>query len=136
MSEITELCTQLLAAKAAEGRAKKVRIDLEDKIVKLVGNRPEGAQTVEEGNFKITTTGSITRKMDWDKWALVKDQISENLWPIKTKVELDETGVKYLLANEPEIYKLLPIEIKPAKTSVEIKVLELPVAEPKGAENA
>jgi hypothetical protein len=41
---------------------------------------------------------------------------------VKIKRELDDTGVKYLANNEPQIYKLLAkaLTIKPAKTAVTI----------------
>ena len=126
MNALKELCTDWLKAKAAEARANKERVAIEEQIVELVGKRDEGAQTIEQDGFKVTTTGKVTRKMDWSKWAIVKEQIPVNLHPIKTKEELDETGVKYLRDNEPEIYKLLPIETKPAKTSIDVKVLEIP----------
>lgn len=126
MSQLKQLCTDWLKAKVDEARANKSRLAIEEDIVAIVGKRAEGAQTTEQDGFKVTTTGKVTRKLDWDKWEKVKDQIPANLRPIKTKEELDEKGVKYLQDNEPEIYKLLPIEIKPAKTAVEIKVLEIP----------
>ena len=124
MTQLKDLCNEWLKAKADETRANKSRIAIEDDIVAIVGKRTEGAQTTESDGFKVTTTGKLTRKMDWDKWAAVKDQIPQSLRPIKIKEELDEKGVKYLQENEPEIYNLLPIEIKPAKTAVEIKTLE------------
>lgn len=125
MSQLKQLCTDWLKAKADEGRANKARVAIEEDIVAIIGKRDEGAQTIEQDGFKVTTTGKVTRKMDWDKWTAIKDQIPANLRPVKTKEELDEKGVKYLKDNEPEIYKLLPIEIKPAKTAVEVKVLEI-----------
>ena len=86
------------------------------------GKKDEGAQTHDAGAFKVAVTGKVTRKMDWDKWDAVKSSIPANLHPVKMKPELDEKGVKYLQANEPEIYKQLPIEVKPAKTAVEVKI--------------
>lgn len=125
MSEqLLKLCAQWLEAKAAEQRANKTRIAIEDDIVALTGKKDEGAQTHSIDGFKVTITGKVSRKMDWDKWAAIKNQIPENLRPVKIKEELDERGVRYLADNEPEIYKLLPIEVKPAKTAVEIKPVE------------
>jgi hypothetical protein len=41
---------------------------------------------------------------------------------VKLKRELDETGVKYLANNEPQLYKVLAsaLTIEPAKTDVKI----------------
>lgn len=121
---LDQLSAAWLAAKKAENTAAKERAAIEEQIVALTGKRDEGAQTHEAEGFKVTVTGKVSRKMDWDKWETVKAQIAPNLHPIKYKPELDEKGVKYLQANEPEIYALLPIEVKPAKTAIEVKRVE------------
>lgn len=121
MSELESLCQEWLDAKKAETKATADRVGVEEKIVALTGKKDEGAQTHDAGAFKVAVTGKVTRKMDWDKWDAVKATIPTNLHPVKMKPELDERGVKYLQDNEPEIYKLLPIEIKPAKTAVEVR---------------
>ena len=123
MADLSQLAADWLAAKAEEAAANKRRLALEDQIVALTGKRDEGSQTHDASAFKVTVTGKISRKMDWAKWDTIKTQIHPNLWPVKQKPELDETGVKYLQANEPETYALLPLEVKPAKTSVEVKAV-------------
>lgn len=124
LKTLDQLSAAWLAAKKAEAAAAKERLAIEEQIVALTGKRDEGAQTHEAEGFKVTVTGKVSRKMDWDKWETVKAQIAPNLHPIKYKPELDEKGVKYLQANEPEIYALLPIEVKPAKTAIEVKRVE------------
>jgi hypothetical protein len=121
---LEQLSAEWLAAKRDEAAANKRRVAIEDQIVAIVGKKDEGSQTSEADGYKITTTGKISRKMDWAAWETVKAKISPNLWPVKMKPELDEKGVKYLQANEPEIYALLPIEVKPAKTAIEVKAVE------------
>lgn len=123
MTTLETLAADWLKAKAEEAAATKERVAIEEQIVLMTGKREEGSQTTEANGFKITVTGKISRKMDWDKWETIKAQIAPNLHPVKTKLELDETGVKYLKANEPEIYALLPIEVKPAKTAIEVKAI-------------
>lgn len=124
MTDLKQLSADWLAAKKDEAAANKRRVGIEEQIVAIVGKRDEGSQTTEADGYKITTTGKVTRKMDWDKWETIKSQIAPNLHPVKFKPELDEKGVKYLQANEPEIYALLPIEVKPAKTAIEVKAVE------------
>lgn len=121
---LEQLSADWLKAKAEEAAANKRRVAIEDQIVALTGKKDEGSQTIEATGFKVTVTGKVSRKMDWDKWETVKAQIAPNLHPVKFKPELDEKGVKYLQANEPEIYALLPIEVKPAKTAIEVKAVE------------
>lgn len=118
------LCREWLEAKQAEAKAARDRIAIEERIIFHTGKRDEGSQTHEFNGYKITVTGKVSRKMDWKKWEVIKAQIPPNLHPIKTKLELDEKGVKYLQSNEPEVYALLPIEVTPAKTAIEVKAIE------------
>jgi hypothetical protein len=121
---IEDLCNQWLEAKKAEAVANKRRVELENQIVELTGKRDEGSQTHSFTGFKVTVTGKVTRKMDWKAWESVKAQIDPQIHPVKYKPELDEKGVKWLQENKPDVYALLPMEVKPAKTSVEVKVVE------------
>jgi len=124
MSELQKLCADWLAAKKAEAAANKQRLAIEEAIVTLTGKKDEGSKTHDTDGFKVTVTGKVTRKLDWEKWEQVKGQIHPNLWPIKMKPELDEKGVKWLQQNEVEIYALLPITVTPAKTAIEVKAIE------------
>lgn len=121
---LTTLCEQWLMHKAAETRAAAARVAVENDIILVVGRREEGAQSTTVPGFKLTITGKLIRKMDWAKWETVKARIPEVLHPVKLKPELDATGVKWLAANRPELYTLLPIEVKPAKTAVEVERVE------------
>jgi hypothetical protein len=115
-----ELCIKLTQAKATEEIAKAHRVAVEEEIVQLCGTRDEGSVTHTASEFKVEITAVINRKMDWTKWADVAGQIPEALRPVKLKEELDVPGVKYLQANEPEIYALLPITATPGKTGVKV----------------
>lgn len=120
---VGDLCRSWLTAKAEESAANRRRLQIEADIVAKVGARTEGSQTSEADGFKVTTTGKQSISMDWDKWEQVKATIAANLWPVKTKSEVDAKGVRYLQLNEPEVYAKLPIEVKPAKTAVEVKAV-------------
>jgi hypothetical protein len=120
---LEELCADWLEAKTREQKANADRVAVEQKIEALTGKKDEGSQTHEAGTFKVTVTGKVTRKMDWDKWATVRDSIPAELHPVKMKPELDERGVKWLRDNRPDLYERLPIEVKTAKTAVEVKTV-------------
>ncbi len=123
MIEIEQLCADLIRAKAAEAKATKERIEVETKIIAILGANEEGSKTHKIADqWKLTITGNVSRKMDWAKWETVKHQIPEALRPVKFKPEVDDKGVKYLQQHEPAIYALLPIEVKPAKTSVTVEM--------------
>lgn len=120
---IEELCLAWTNAKAAEAKAKRLRVKAEDQLIALVGKKDKGSQTTEHDGFKVTTTAKWTTSMDWDKWDAIKAQIPAELHPVKQKHELDQAGVDWLKENRPDLYALLPIETKTAKTAVEVKAI-------------
>jgi len=121
---IEELVDQFIGAKAAETAATKQRVAIEEQMIALLGKRDEGSDTHELANgFKVTITGKQTYTADMEKLHAICAKLPEDMRPIKTKVELDQTGAKYLRANEPAIWAQLAqaITVKPAKTGVEVK---------------
>lgn len=119
---IEALSADWIAAKSAEEAANKARIDIENRLIAALGQKEEGAQTHNIGQYKIEIVGKVSRKLDFAAWDIIKDKFPENLRPIKVKEELDEKGVKYLQQNEPQLYAILPLEVKPAKTAVKVVV--------------
>lgn len=118
-----EIAEELFAVKHAEREANEKRVALEEELIAVLGQKEEGAQTHQVGDYKITITGKLNRKIDWDMFdSAIAARIPESLHPVKIKRELDETGVKYLANNEPQLYKVLAtaLTIKPAKTAVTI----------------
>jgi|GEM_PF-765280 len=121
---IDQLVTDFIAAKADEASAAKRRIAIEEQMIALLGKRDEGSDTHELANgFKVTITGKQTYSADMEELQKICAKLPQEFRPIKTKVELDQTGAKYLRANEPAIWAKLAkaITVKPAKTSVEVK---------------
>ena len=115
-----EIADDLFKAKQAEREAEERRIALEEELVAVLGKREEGSKTHAVGSYKVTITGRITRKIDWELFDQVSSKIPETLWPVKRT--LDVTGVKYLANNEPQLYKVLSpaLTVEPAKTTVSI----------------
>lgn len=118
---LATLATQWLECKAREQKASKERLEVENKIISITGNKEEGAETTNITGFKIAVTGKLNRKMDWEKWEEVKCQIPDEIHPVKESPELDEAGVKWLFENKKEMYKILPLTITPAKTAVKVE---------------
>ena len=118
-----EIANDLFDARVAEKEANERRVALEEELIALLGAKEEGAQTHEVGDYKVTITGKLIRKIDWEMYdQSISSKIPESLQPVKVKRELDDAGVKYLANNEPQIYKLLAkaLTVKPAKTNVTI----------------
>jgi hypothetical protein len=115
-----EIAEDLFNAKMAEKEAEAKRIALEEELVAVLGKRDEGSKTHTVGDYKVTITGRVSRKIDWEQFDNLSHKIPENLWPVKRA--LDETGVKYLANNEPQLYRVLSqaLTVAPAKTTVSI----------------
>jgi len=121
---IEELVDQFIGAKAAETAATKRRVAIEEQMIALLGKRDEGAETHELANgMKVTITGKLTYTADMEKLQEICAKLPQEMRPLKTKVELDTYGAKYLRANEPAIWAKLAkaITVKTAKTGVEVK---------------
>lgn len=111
-------------AKAVERAAQAERVEIEEALIaKLGGAKEEGGATHEVGPFKVTITGKLSYKADIPMLLALCDRIPEHLRPIKTETKLDETGAKYLRANEPDLWRLISpaVEVKPAKTALTVK---------------
>lgn len=122
---LAELVTDFIEAKRQEDAAKKNRLELEDRILAMVPAKEEGSQTIEVAGFKLTTTGKLAYKCD-DTKALAEacSGWPANMIPVKTEIKLDETGCKWLRANDPQAWQTLAkhITVAPAKTAVSVKV--------------
>ena len=116
------LARDWLEAKRAEAVAQAKRIAIEDQIVAALGARDEGAETHRVGDYKVTLTQPVTRKLDEKKWSLVASQCHAALQPVKVKMEADATGCKWLANNEPEIWRKIADAFTTTKGKVGVKV--------------
>jgi hypothetical protein len=107
--------------------AKAARLQAEERILALKPAWEEGASSFEAGGFHVTTTGKLGYACDDPKAlaeACAAAQWSPSMIPVKTVVELDATGAKWLRANEPEAWRLVAkfVTVKPAKTAIKVSV--------------
>jgi hypothetical protein len=119
-----QLVSDLIKAKQIEAHANKDRVALEEQLIALLGQREEGSQTHEMPNgMKVTITAKQTYKADVALLIQLASSLPESLRPLKVETKLDETGAKFLRANEPAIWAQLSaaITVTPAKTAVSIK---------------
>lgn len=122
---LDDLVHQYINSKHAEEGAKKIRLGLEERILALAPAKEEGSSTITLGNgFKLTITGKLTYSCD-DPKALVEALAGwpANMIPVKTEIKLDETGCKWLRANEPTAWATVAkfVTVKPAKTAVSVR---------------
>lgn len=120
------LTAHWIEAKRLEDEAKAERVRIESAILDLHPAREEGSETIKlESGFKLTLTGKLTYKVaDVAQLATLAEQLPASLRPIKTVVEPDEAGIKWLRQNEPELYRVIApaVEVKPAKTAIRVGV--------------
>ena len=124
---IDKLADQWRSAKQREDQARLERIEIEQKIIDISTPKEEGAVTIHTplGN-NITLVGKVTYKCNVEALVALTSSWPEDIWPIKTKIEADETKLKALRADVPKLWAQISpaIETKPAKTGVSIKFAE------------
>ena len=122
-----ELANEWRKAKQREEAARNDRIAIENKIIELYPAKEEGAMTIHTAlGSSITLVGKVTYKVDIEKLTALTSSWPVDIRPIKTKVEADETKLKALRSDVPELWAKIAdaIETKPAKTGVTIKFKE------------
>ena len=122
---LAEAIEDYLWAKRDEDLAKAGRLAAEERLVALVPPKEEGSMTVDAGGYKLTLTGSLSYKADSvDAVRAATAQWPAELIPLKTKVELDATGCKFIRANRPDLWVQLAkaVTVSPAKTAVKVSV--------------
>lgn len=120
---IAHLAKNWLTAKANEEACRKARVAIEEQMLPFLDQKPEGSITTElPSGHKVTVTNRLNRALNFAGFNKIRDRIPEALRPIKIKELLDDQGVKYLAANEPEIYELIAphLTVKPAKPGVKV----------------
>ena len=117
------LCAEWLEAKRAENAANKRRIEIETQLAQCFDVPKEGSKTHKIDKYKITLTQPVARKLDEAAWVKVAHLVPEAMRPVKTKIEADATGCKYLATNEPSLWKKIAkaFETKPGKIGVKVE---------------
>ena len=124
MDAMDMLAVEWATAKEREDKAKAERISVEEKILALHPAKPEGSESFSTpGGAKVTLTGKVTYKCDIDKLIALTGSWPDDVRPVRTKVEADETRLKAIRAESPRLWaQIAPaVETKPAKTGVSIK---------------
>jgi hypothetical protein len=122
MSNIEALARDWLDAKKAENEAVARRVAIEAQLAAALEVKEEGSITHKLDGYKVTLTQPVTRKLDEAAWEKVKSKAPMEMWPVKTKVEADATGMKWLEKNEPAIWRKIASAFESKKGKVGVKV--------------
>jgi len=121
-SNVEALLQAWLDAKHAETEASEHRLAIEEQLSQAFEVKAEGQITHKVGDYSLTLSQPIYRKIDEEKWLQVASLCPETLRPVKVKVEADATGIRWLQNNEPDIWKKIAcaFESKPGKIGVKV----------------
>ncbi|MFZ9189603.1 MAG: hypothetical protein ACO204_00700 [Schleiferiaceae bacterium] len=117
MDQLEQLALAWLKAKSLERDAQTRRVEIENEILKIAPADEEASQThTTASGLKVKTQGKLNYKGNVEQViAITRDW---DVKPVKTKIELDETLLKLIRHDRPDLWrKLAPaITLKPAKT--------------------
>jgi len=129
MNKIDQLAQAWREAKYDEEQANAERLEVEAKIVELMGLREgdEGTLSNKTEFFKVTATGKLNRTLDKENLEAALSALPEfyRKRVIKWEPKLDIREFRKMGEEEPEAYKsFAPIVVtKPAKAAVKVEVL-------------
>ena len=129
MTTLYELAVAYALAKDAETQWAARRRELAAEIQAATGHDSEGQKTYDADGWKVTVKAPLIRSLDWAHWDAISEQIPENLHPVRYRRELDEKGVQWLMAHEPDLYLVLShaLTTKPGAVQVTVKPVEAEV---------
>ena len=123
-SNVTGLCGAWLEAKRREDEAIEARRKIEKEITEALDAKTEGSITHKVGDYKVTLTQPIYRKIDMGVWENVKSAIPMEAWPLKMKIEVDDAGCRWLMENRPDLWKLAATAITATPGKIGVKVVQ------------
>jgi len=119
-----KLAADWLAAKREELEATNRRLQIEADILKLMPAKEEGSSTTMLGNgWRVKTTGKLTYRAEIDRLLQLCAAWPAEAKPVKTKVEVDESLLKAIRTDRPDLWRQIApaITVKPAKTYIVIE---------------
>jgi hypothetical protein len=121
-----DACMAYQEAKRKEEEAKAQRLQAEEVLARLVGNKkPEGSESMAGCGFRVTVTNGITRTLDQEIVAEIIGDLPDEQSAVQQRYSLSMTGLKSMMEYHPEAVAILnrAITSKPKKAA--IKVVEI-----------
>ena len=122
-SNVKPLLRHWLDLKQAEDHNRAARLKIEEQLLGTMDVPFEGSKTHHIGSYKVTVTRPVSCKLDDEMWENVKTKIPAHMAPVRTKLEADPTGCKYLADNEPQMWSRIAtaFTVKPGKVGFRIE---------------
>ena len=121
---IDALADQWLMLKEVIQQNQKALLKVEQSLIPLLKSRDDGQATTRTPmGKKIVLKKKNNYTLNGTKLLKVRDQIPEDLLPLKVKELLDEPRLKYIRNNEPEVYAIFAeaLTATPAKPNVTVE---------------
>jgi len=128
MNEIERLASHWQAAKQNEDAAREKRVAIEQEMLALHPAREEGSETITTPlGVKIKLTGKLTYRANVEQLQALTTAWPEALRPIKTEIKADESALKILRAERPDLWRQIApaVETKAAKVGVAVTFPEV-----------
>lgn len=125
MTEATlleRLCIDLRAFKTQEDMAKKKRLAVEEEIAGLVATKDEGTDKVDTGNYKISVTSKLTRKLDYEAYLAIEADLPDGIRCVDLQPKLNIKKLRAMDMVNPT-YSAQFVTSKPAKAAVKVEAV-------------
>lgn len=127
MNELERLASHWQAAKENEDAAREKRVEIEKQMLALHPAREEGSETIATPlGIKIKLTGKLTYKANVEQLQALTTAWPEALRPIKTEIKADESALKILRSERPDLWRQIApaVETRAAKVGVAVTMPE------------
>lgn len=124
MTTPEQLAAEWLAAKKTENAAATRRLEIEQELLKFLPPKEEGRSTTTLTNgFRVMSAGKLTYKADVEHLLSLTSAWPADAKPIRTKIEADESLLKAIRTDRPDLWRQISpaISVKPAKTYIVIE---------------
>ena len=91
---LIEKLNRFVELQEIKANVKREEERLKDALRAFVGVKRKGTVTVKQSGFKISTIGKINRTVKPEVWESLRNEIPEELWPVKEIVKLEPDTVK------------------------------------------
>jgi len=123
---LLELIKKLKIARKRELDARAERMIIELELDPLLSSPIEGSKTHTIGNDKIIVKRGVNRKVDWNLFIDLANELPRDLLPIKYRPELDNKKLEAIKDHDTALYHRLRDHIisTPKKTAITIRDLD------------
>ena len=123
---LANVAASWMQAKEDERKAIEQRRNLDKMLVEMLPKKDEGSVTEKDGQYKITASFKMDRKVDADKLAEIWGYLDEHAQKaFKWKADVSVSELRKVQEFEPDTYAKLAevITTKPASTSVSVELI-------------